>query len=257
MLRWQRDGGKLWRVEMGEQIGHGEGFPDKAALIITGALCWLRLCRNANGGGRHRCVALLSTAEWSTLLIHQKCTCSEKEKMAKLIPAEMIEKTLKGIVIPARPQALLHLQNELKKDDPAPRVIVRLISGDVGLSAAVLQTVNSPFFGLSRKISSVAQAVSLLGMKAAAQIVTGLGVEGCRGGQGTVAGTFLGQRRKSCRHCQLHRIDHPQGASRRRLLLRTVPRRGHSDPDAEIPGLPADAGAGGQGQQPAIDRRGR
>lgn len=94
--------------------------------------------------------------------------------MAKLIPAEMIEKTLKGIAIPARPQALLHLQNELKKGDPDPRVIVRLVVGDVGLSAAVLKTVNSPFFGLSRKISSVAQAVSLLGMKAAAQIVTGL-----------------------------------------------------------------------------------
>ncbi|KFB73098.1 MAG: hypothetical protein AW09_001670 [Candidatus Accumulibacter phosphatis] len=39
MLRWQRDGSKLWRVEMGKQIGHGEEFPDKAALIITGAPC--------------------------------------------------------------------------------------------------------------------------------------------------------------------------------------------------------------------------
>jgi hypothetical protein len=83
-------------------------------------------------------------------------------------------KTLKGIAIPSRPQVLVQLENELTKDDPDPRVIARLISGDVGLSAAVLKTVNSPFFGLSRRISSVAQAVSLLGMRSATQIVTGL-----------------------------------------------------------------------------------
>jgi len=94
--------------------------------------------------------------------------------MSKLIPPEVIERTLKGIAIPARPQVLVQLENELTTDDPDPRVIVRLVSGDVGLSAAVLKTVNSPFFGLSRRISSVAQAVSLLGMRSAAQIVTGL-----------------------------------------------------------------------------------
>jgi hypothetical protein len=142
--------------------------------------------------------------------------------------------------------------NELKKDDPDPRVIVRLVSGDVGLSAAVLKTVNSPFFGLSRRISSVAQAVSLLGMKAAAQIVTGLVLRAAVGGKEPIAGTLLGQCRKSGRHRQLHRIDHPQGTSRRRLLLRPVPRRRHSDPDAEVSGLPADPGAGGKAQRPAL-----
>lgn len=96
------------------------------------------------------------------------------EKMSQLMPADLIEKTLKGITIPARPQVLVQLQNELRKDDPDPAVVARLVSGDVSLSAAVLKTVNSPFFGLSRRISSVAQAVSLLGISAAAQIVTGL-----------------------------------------------------------------------------------
>lgn len=103
--------------------------------------------------------------------------------MTRLIAPEVIEKTLKGISIPARPQVLVQLQNELKKDDPDPRVIVRLISADAGLSAAVLKTVNSPFFGLSRRISSVAQAVGLLGMSAATQIVTGLLLRTAIGGK--------------------------------------------------------------------------
>lgn len=94
--------------------------------------------------------------------------------MSVLLPPEVVERTLKGISIPIRPQVLAQLDGELRKEDPEPRVVVRLIGGDVSLSAAVLKTVNSPYFGLARKITSVAQAVSLLGLRGAAQIVTGL-----------------------------------------------------------------------------------
>lgn len=85
-----------------------------------------------------------------------------------------IEKTLKGVVIPPRPQILVKLGNEMGKDDPDPRVITNLVNADVGLSAAVLKTVNSPFFGRANKISSVASAISLMGMKMTGQIITGL-----------------------------------------------------------------------------------
>ena len=85
-----------------------------------------------------------------------------------------MEKTLKGIVIPPRPQILLKLGKEMSKDDPDPQAIIRLIGADVGIAAAVLKTVNSPFFGRASKISSVASAVTLIGLKTASQIVTGL-----------------------------------------------------------------------------------
>ena len=85
-----------------------------------------------------------------------------------------IERTLKGIAIPPRPQILLKLGAEMKKEDPDPRAIVSLVSADVGLSAAILKTVNSPFFGRANKLSSVASAVGVMGMKMTNQIVTGL-----------------------------------------------------------------------------------
>ena len=66
--------------------------------------------------------------------------------MSRSITPEVVERTLKGITIPTRPQVLVKIQNELKKDDPDPRAVGRLIAGDVGLCAAVLKTVNSPFF---------------------------------------------------------------------------------------------------------------
>lgn len=94
--------------------------------------------------------------------------------MPQLLSQTEIDKTLAGIVIPSRPQILVKLGAELAKDDPDPQAIVRLISVDVALSGAVLKTVNSPFFGLSSKTSSIATAVALLGMRSASQIVTSL-----------------------------------------------------------------------------------
>jgi HD-like signal output (HDOD) protein len=103
--------------------------------------------------------------------------------MAKEWAPELIQKTLQGISIPARPQILVRLDSELAKDDPDPAVVVRLISSDVVLSAAMLKTVNSPFFGLPRRISSVAQAVSMLGLKMTARIVNGLVLRMTMGGR--------------------------------------------------------------------------
>lgn len=94
--------------------------------------------------------------------------------MTQLLSKTEIDKTLAGIVIPSRPQVLVKLGAELAKEDSDPQVVVRLISVDIALSAAVLKTVNSPFFGLSSKTSSVANAVALLGMRSVSQIVTSL-----------------------------------------------------------------------------------
>jgi len=103
--------------------------------------------------------------------------------MARELAPELIQKTLQGISIPPRPQVLVRLDSELARDDPDPGVVVRLISSDVVLSAAMLKTVNSPFFGLSRRIGSVAQAVNMLGLKTTARIVSGLVLRMSMGGK--------------------------------------------------------------------------
>ncbi len=94
--------------------------------------------------------------------------------MTQVLSQAEMDKALKGITIPPRPQVMIKFDKEMSKDDPDPQLIVRLVSADVGLAAAVLKTVNSPFFGLSSKISSVSHAVSMLGLKSTGQIVTGL-----------------------------------------------------------------------------------
>lgn len=102
----------------------------------------------------------------------------------KLLSQAEMDKTLKGITIPPRPQVLVRLDKEMHNDEPDPQIVARLISADVGLSAAILKAVNSPFFGLSRKVSGVGNAISLLGLNASRQIVTGLVLRNSVAGSG-------------------------------------------------------------------------
>jgi HD-like signal output (HDOD) protein len=94
--------------------------------------------------------------------------------MTKLPTQAEIDGTLKGFSIPPRPQVLISLGEEMNREEPDLKLIARQVGSDVGLSAAVLKTVNSPFFGLKKKISSVTQAVSLLGLKSVDRLVTSI-----------------------------------------------------------------------------------
>jgi HD-like signal output (HDOD) protein len=93
--------------------------------------------------------------------------------MSDLSTAEA-KKLLAGIVIPPRPTVVTAVMEEQRKPDPDTRRIASLIATDVGLAAAVLKTINSPMYGLRRQISSIDQAVALLGMRNIATLVTGL-----------------------------------------------------------------------------------
>jgi len=81
---------------------------------------------------------------------------------------------MKGIMIPPRPTALLDVLNERSRKEPDLKHISDLISRDVALSAGVLRIVNSPFFGLQRKVSSIDHAVRLMGVRGVANVVTAL-----------------------------------------------------------------------------------
>ncbi len=83
------------------------------------------------------------------------------------------ERIVRELGIPPCPAVLTRLLREMRQDDPDFRKIGELISSDVGLAAAMLKTVNSSFFGLRIKATSVQQAVSLLGLRNVTQIVTG------------------------------------------------------------------------------------
>lgn len=97
--------------------------------------------------------------------------------MAEALTQEQITKVLHGIKIPPQPQILVDLQIEQIMPDPDLKQIAKLISRDVGLAGTILKVVNSSFYGLSNKITSVNQAVSLIGLDSVINIINGVSIK--------------------------------------------------------------------------------
>ncbi len=84
------------------------------------------------------------------------------------------ERLMKDIIIPPRPTILVDVLNEQSRSEPDLHRIGELIGKDVAISAGVLRVVNSSFFGLPRKITSIDHAVRLIGVRSVANVVTAL-----------------------------------------------------------------------------------
>jgi HD-like signal output (HDOD) protein/CheY-like chemotaxis protein len=81
-----------------------------------------------------------------------------------LIEDETLRRTMGGIDrLPSRPQVYTALLRTIAAPETTVRDVARLLGEDVAMCAKLLQLVNSSFFGLARRISSVEQAVAYLG----------------------------------------------------------------------------------------------
>jgi HD-like signal output (HDOD) protein len=68
----------------------------------------------------------------------------------------------------------MDLHELMQQDEPDIEAVASTISRDPGLSALVLKTLNSPFFGLRSHVTSIRQATVLLGLLNVGNIVAGL-----------------------------------------------------------------------------------
>ena len=66
--------------------------------------------------------------------------------------------------LPTLPGVAIRILQAMRRDPPNLREISEIIASDAPLSAKVLQVVNSPFYGLSNRITSVHQAMVYLGL---------------------------------------------------------------------------------------------
>lgn len=98
--------------------------------------------------------------------------------MSKELSAEQIQQSLQGITVPPQPQIMVDLQMEQYMPDPDLETIAKLISQDPGLSGALLKIVNSPYYGLSNKITSIQRAVNLLGSRSIINLINAQSIKG-------------------------------------------------------------------------------
>ena len=98
--------------------------------------------------------------------------------MTQELSAEQIQQVLQGISVPPQPQIMVDLQMEQFLPNPDLKTIAKLISQDPGLSGALLKIVNSPYFGLANKVSSIQRAVNLLGSRSVINMINALSIKG-------------------------------------------------------------------------------
>jgi HD-like signal output (HDOD) protein len=98
------------------------------------------------------------------------------EEAKRQLGSSEIDAVLNSIVIPPRPRVVEQMQAEMAKEEPDLRRAAHIVGQDVGLTIAVLKTVNSPLYGLSRRAASVEQAMSLIGLRQLSILVSALSV---------------------------------------------------------------------------------
>jgi HD-like signal output (HDOD) protein len=85
-----------------------------------------------------------------------------------------LDRIAREVGIPPCPAILGRFSAEMQQPEPDMRRLAELIGADIALSAALLKLVNSPFYGLRTKATNVHQALSIIGLRAGANLVTGL-----------------------------------------------------------------------------------
>lgn len=86
-------------------------------------------------------------------------------RMKNLIANENVRAAVGGCqVLPSLPDLYFEIIEAVESETSNSHSIAEIISRDVAMSAKILQLVNSSFFGVGRRISSVEQTVTLLGL---------------------------------------------------------------------------------------------
>ena len=108
----------------------------------------------------HQFIAKPSDADYLKKTIYRTCMVRE------LLTDETLRKSLSGIEsLPTTPALYSEITTELKTPDASLKKVGEIISGDIAMTAKILQLVNSAYFGLPSHIESPETAVIMLGLE--------------------------------------------------------------------------------------------
>ena len=95
----------------------------------------------------------------------------------QLLTDEAIRRVVARIdTLPSMPASCVAIMEELQSEEASIRKVAGLIASDLGMTAKILQMVNSAFFGLYRQVTDVQDAVMLLGLDAIKALVLSVNV---------------------------------------------------------------------------------
>jgi HD-like signal output (HDOD) protein len=90
------------------------------------------------------------------------------------ITQDVIDYVAEGFSIPSMPKILIEVQRICADENGEISDLASIVATDIGLSSAILKTINAPLYGMSRTVSDISQAVMLLGMKSVSTLIAGI-----------------------------------------------------------------------------------
>jgi HD-like signal output (HDOD) protein len=96
---------------------------------------------------------------------HLKATIQRACALRELLGNESLRRLVAGMrQIPSQPTLFAEIKKEAESETSSLKTIGAIIAKDMGMTAKVLQLVNSAYFGLNGTVSTAEQAVNLLGL---------------------------------------------------------------------------------------------
>lgn len=86
----------------------------------------------------------------------------------------LLERAIIDVGIPPCPVILQRFMAEIGKDEPEHNHLASIIRADVAISASLIKTANSSYFGIRQRVRSVNEALAILGMNIASRAVAGI-----------------------------------------------------------------------------------
>lgn len=101
-----------------------------------------------------------------------KLTLKRAFALRHILNNDQLKRLVAGIdSLPSLPTLYLEVMEELQSPNSSFKKIGAIITKDIGMTAKILQMVNSAYFGLCRKITRAEEAVSYLGMETVKSLV--------------------------------------------------------------------------------------
>lgn len=97
-------------------------------------------------------------------------------KRRKADPKSALRQVLGDYSLPSFPAVVMQALQRIRDPKSTSALIADTLSGDPGISTMLLRTVNSAAFALGRKVESVHQAVTLLGISRVESLVLSVGI---------------------------------------------------------------------------------
>ena len=131
--------------------------PQMVRIVLSGHMDKEMIYRSV--GQAHQYLAKPCDAEMLKSTVARACTI--RDSLADKFLAELVSGMSS---LPSLPTLYVELVEYLQSPEASIQAVGKIIARDVGMTAKILQLVNSAFFGLSRQVGSPVQAVSLLGL---------------------------------------------------------------------------------------------